>query len=339
MDGSNPTSVTEGGNFSLLGARDITVFESGTARYAAVAASNSDAVQILDITTPDSITAAGSISGTIDTNGLVLDGAESIDVFKRGGTTYAAVAAFRDDGVQIVKINDPLPAGAFVTTWETTIANQLIHIPLEVSGTLTIDWGDGNTDPVTANGTPSHTYTDPGEYRVSMTGGLSMINLGDLSSMEAAKLVSIDQWGDIEWSTMEDAFRGATNMEYRATDAPDLSGVTSIRYMFFQAGNFDGDLSGWDVSTVEDMYATFSNASSFNGDISGWVVSAVTDMSYMFEEADAFDQDISSWDVSQVTNMQYMFSQADAFNQDISSWVVSQVTDMRYMFRGADIFN
>ena len=77
-----------------------------------------------------------------------------------------------------------------------------------------------------------------------MTGaGLARINLGATGSTPAL-LDSIDQWGDIQWYTMQDAFREATNVIYDATDAPDLSGATSMQNMFRDASSFDGDLSG-----------------------------------------------------------------------------------------------
>ena len=50
----------------------------------------------------------------------------------------------------------------------------------------------------------------------------------------------------------------------------------------FSNSLFNGDISKWDVSNVEDMYAMFSN-SLFNGDISKWDVSNVKDMSDMFD--------------------------------------------------------
>ena len=95
-------------------------------------------------------------------------------------------------------------AGAFVTTWNVAASPYTISIPVEVrtDGTLTMDWGDGIITPVTTNGTQSHTYPASGEYQVSMTGDLSRIILGNTGST-ASKLASIDQWGDIEWSSME----------------------------------------------------------------------------------------------------------------------------------------
>ena len=56
-----------------------------------------------------------------------------------------------------------LPAGAFVTTWNVDTSPYTISIPLEVrsSGTITIDWGDGNTTDVIANSIQSHAVLGP----------------------------------------------------------------------------------------------------------------------------------------------------------------------------------
>ena len=232
------------------------------------------------------------------------------------------------------------PAGAFATTWDATASPYTVRIPLEVhSGeTLTIDWGDGTSAvDVTSDGTQSHTYSASGEYQVNMTGGLARINLA-ASGSTAGKLASIDQWGDIEWTTMREAFRGASNMVYGATDAPDLSGVSSMQNMFRDAETFDGDLSGWDVSGVTTMEFMFYNAGSFNQDLSSWNTANVTDTSFMFGNAGSFNQDLPSWNTASVTDMRYMFDGAAAFEGDISGWDVSSVTDMSFMFSSAAAF-
>ena len=102
---------------------------------------------------------------------------------------------------------------------------------------------------------------------------------------------------------------------------------------------FNQDISSWDVSNVTNMYAMFYDATSFNQDIGSWDVSNLTDMEFMFYDATSFNQDISSWDVSNVTNMYEMFENASSFNQPIGNWDVSNVTNMYEMFENASSFN
>ena len=233
-----------------------------------------------------------------------------------------------------------LPAGAFVTTWKPVSGSLEVRIPVEVhtGETLSVSWGDGESSTHTTNGIISHEYDSAGEYQVAMTGGLSRINLG-ASSSTASLLESIDQWGDIEWVTMNSAFLGASSMVYNAIDAPDLSGVTDMYYMFRGATSFDKPLNNWNVSAVTEMNSMFYRASSFNGDLSRWNVSSVTDMSLMFFGATAFNRPLNNWNVSAVTEMNSMFYRASSFNGDLSRWNVSSVTDMSLMFFGATAFN
>ena len=225
----------------------------------------------------------------------------------------------------------------FVTTWATTAANESITIPVGgAAGQYTVDWGDGSQETIT--GDASHQYPDAGTYTVSISGNFTRINLG-ADQASAQKLQSIRQWGGIQWGSMNNAFAGASNMVYNATDVPVLPGVTDMGGMFFDAASFNGDVSGWDVSGVTGMNGMFFDAASFNGDVSGWDVSGVTDMRAMFSGATSFDGDVSDWDVSGVTDMRAMFSGATSFDGDVSDWDVSGVTDIDSMFRDAASFN
>ena len=229
----------------------------------------------------------------------------------------------------------PLPADAFVTTWETTSAHEPITI--YASGTYTIDWGDEITDE-NVTGPKMHVYADAGNYTVAISGDLESISLSTPAT-NAAKLQSIEQWGDIEWTTMNGAFKNAVNMLYNATDVPNLSGVTDMSGMFANNSLFNGDISDWNVSGVTDMNHMFDYAYSFNRDLNGWNVSSVTNMNSMFHSADSFNGTISKWNVSSVTDMASMFRDASEFNSDISEWDVSGVTSMTRMFDSASEFN
>ena len=191
--------------------------------------------------------------------------------------------------------------------------------------------------------TDDHRITFPkkGIYRVSISGGSPAFN--QFRTLEEPfsgyKLKSIEQWGDIEWSTFSFAFANCFSLVINAKDSPNLNKVKSMNHMFYNALNFNSDISNWDVSNVTDMYGMFLGTAKFNQDISNWDVSNVTDMGYMFGFTSSFNQDISNWNVSNVTDMNSMFKDSDSFNQDISNWDVSNVTDMRGMFYNAESFN
>ena len=121
-----------------------------------------------------------------------------------------------------------LPVEHFVTTWRTSAANQDLTIPMHTGSTYnyTVIWGDGSNSTGVTGNTAAHTYATAGDYKVRIYGTFPGIHLD--GNTDASKLVSIDQWGSNPWASMDGAFADATNMIYRATDIPDLSGVTNM---------------------------------------------------------------------------------------------------------------
>ncbi|WP_422105424.1 BspA family leucine-rich repeat surface protein [Winogradskyella sp.] len=248
--------------------------------------------------------------------------------------------SFTDGGVDC--------GAAFITKWQTdnvgtSAANEITIATATSLGTTydySVDWGDG-TFTYNLTGDATHTYTNAGLYTVKINGDFPHMYFNN--GGDRLKLVEIEQWGDIAWSSMDRAFQGCQNLVISATDAPDLSNVTDMERMLQDAGtNIDmdlwADISNWDVSHVEDMSSLFRD-SNFNQNISTWIVDNVLDMKRMFQSNTAFNQNIASWNVGQVTNMFSMFLSANSFDQDISSWDVSQVQNMRDMFRNATNFD
>ena len=240
-------------------------------------------------------------------------------------------------------------SGEFITTWRIepgSVANRTITIPIheDSSYRYTVDWGDDLEDTTTYTSSTigaTHTYTNVAttDYQVAITGVFPRIYFNNDVPENLAKIISIDQWGNNRWDSMESAFEGNTNLRYNAKDTPDLSQVTDMSSMFINAQAFNGDIGGWDVSNVTNMKSMFQGASVFNGDISEWDVGNVINMESMFRFASDFNQNIGGWDVGKVTNMVDMFNRAGVFNQDISEWDVSQVTTMEDMFENASVFD
>lgn len=293
------------------------------------------------------------------------DGSLASTVSSGGSTAFSSAT---DTASLLVGTEEEEDTTSFITTWKTDNAgvsgDTEITIPTADSETYNydVDWdNDGTFDEFGLTDDATHDFGATGTYTIRIQGtfpGMFFISGGDKD-----KLLSVDQWGDIEWISLSGSFFGASNLEITATDAPNLSNVSDMTYAFRGSGLTDEDLSGWDVSTITTMVGTFQdtafngdisdwdvsnvtnmgamfyNAPSFNGDIDRWVTGSVTNMGYMFYGVTDFNQDIGSWNTSSVTSMNDMFAYADSFNQDISSWNTASVTNMATMFYNADSFN
>lgn len=255
---------------------------------------------------------------------------------------------FAYGGISQVQAQKP-----FVTVWASdssgVSADDQITIPGEGTN-YTIEWEHVHDSSISGSetGTDEHTLTFPeaGTYRVSISGDFTRINFGTYGingGGDENKLLTVEQWGDIGWSTMEEAFMNAGNLNVLATDTPDLSSVESTLNMFYNAKNLDAELSNWDVSNIVDMSGMFFGAEKFNGDISSWNTANVTAMGYMFSTEEgsttSFNQDISNWDVGKVQIMINMFARAASFNQDLGAWNTQSVVNTSGMFSGAVSFN
>lgn len=239
----------------------------------------------------------------------------------------------------------------FITKWNTSIrpfiTDTQISLPLDELGTynFNVSWGDGTSDIITSYNQEEvfHNYSSPGVYTVTIYGildGFTFSGVNDKSYNED-KIIDIVKWGDVKLSKYHQGayFYDCMYLNISALDAPDLSEINSLAYMFNYAENFNGDINHWDVSNINNMEKMFYVASNFNQSLNSWDVGQVTNMLWMFNGASKFNGDISSWNVSQVTNMNGMFYGTSDFNIDIGSWDVVQVTNMGSMFKYSYDFN
>ena len=231
----------------------------------------------------------------------------------------------------------------FVTTWKTDNPGSSNDLSITIPTTSTgyrydVDWeNDGTYDDFAVTGDITHEYRKAGTYTVSIRGAFPRIYFNN--SGDRQKIITIEQWGDIEWESMEEAFEGCSNLELNTTAPPNLINVTSMSGMFRNASSLNTDLDNWNVGAISDMSFLFAGASAFNGSIENWDVSNVTDMSFMFLESISFQGKLDLWDVNNVEKMSGMFQEATLFNGILTAWDVDSVVTMNSMFRDATSFN
>lgn len=299
------------------------------------------------------------------------------------------------DNNHTISINMPhvSQGSKFITTWETSQANEEIVIPLSGLGyDFYVDWGttqdndgDGSPDgyiPIithhsdAGNGTnpPSFKYPLAGTYTIEIMGGIDTDNNdiadgtgfpriyfnGGAEGQQVDKIRTIEQWGNIKWKSMDSAFEGCRNLNSVATDAPDLSGTTSLAQIFKDAISVNFNINAWDMSTIIDMSEMFSGASAFNNGDAGnngtkplnWEGKTVNveTMAKMFCKASAFNQSVNGWYAGKVKSMESMFEHATLFNNgEISNnassplaWnleTIPALTEVKSMFSNASAFN
>jgi surface protein len=242
---------------------------------------------------------------------------------------------------QIIKAQDE-----FIFIWQATNEEKRLDIPTNNNYVYnyTVNWGDGSVNN-NVNGDTHHTYLNNGNYTVTITGVFPALNSKKIITADYKfTMVSIEQWGNNQWKTMEGAFYGLQNLVINTDDIPDLSQCTSLAEMFSYCFDINHGThekwNQWNVSTITDMNGMFAS-SNFNKAISNWNTSNVIDMSDMFAYNHDFNQSIStlgnSWNVSNVTDMERMFILTD-FSQDITNWNVGNVTNMNQMFQGTESF-
>ena len=152
----------------------------------------------------------------------------------------------------------------FITTWKTDNVDRWSNsnstqIEIPGVGDYTVAWEQVGNSAVSgttnARGTVGINFPSAGTYKISITGnfrGMSFTTFSDRN-----KLLTVEQWGNFSWNSMESAFDGCSNMTYNATDMPNLSQITSLNAMFRGCKKFNGNISNWNVSNVRNMLKTW----------------------------------------------------------------------------------
>ena len=322
--------------------------------YANYAVDPTGITTISPITTPP----AGSVFTA--TNSLSINsstGVITIGSFRGGSTIRCTYPdGCYNEVVMLIqvpfKMNITIPAGS--TSFELK--------PQMSAGECFVDWGDSNSQTLTANTT--HSYASSGSdqtYPVKIFDSPSGSKFTGFNSSWSATsggyIDDIAQWGEIEWQNNK-WFINTSKSTITATDTPNLSQVTSLQQMFSSNGinsTFSGGsaISNWDVSTITNMSSMFWKVGSanFTQNLSNWDVSNVTTLqrfNYTYPEYLSYNQNwVADWGnkTSNVEDFSYFMyggkNNSIAVNSNMGNYNTSSATNMTYMFfnNGGDIAN
>lgn len=203
-------------------------------------------------------------------------------------------------------------------------------------------------------GAPLNPISSEATYRVQVSGENGFFNQIQFNNHQIIngnqpigivgdhyKILKIEQWGNIKWSSMERAFNNCESLDVTATDIPDLSIVTDLSNMFSNCKNLVANptINNWNISNITNLTGTFSGCDLFNQPLENWNTSNVTSMATTFLMAKNFNQPLGNWNTSKVVTTGSMFFNASQFNQPIGNWDMSSNLEMELMFQNAVKFN
>lgn len=163
-------------------------------------------------------------------------------------------------------------AAPFLATFRTTGPNESITLPLpqrdgtsgaDIIYNFTVDWGDTLSDVITAYDQAEivHTYADPGDHQISITGSMPMWKFD--SGPSATQILSLDDAGDVGFgvgmTSFKDMFEGCSNLTSVALF--DTSTGTTFAGMFSGASAIT-TIPNFDTSNGTTFLGMFNEATS-----------------------------------------------------------------------------
>jgi surface protein len=257
----------------------------------------------------------------------------------------------------------------FTVNWGDGSAIETLKYE-HVEGALSIDffnefWGENYGQ--NKDGKMYHTYTDPGEYTVVLSGYMEAMSQDYFEKtygiVPSCKISEVIDLGDMGWTSLKKAFWGCEHLtKFNGGIGPksitslnslfgysinlveinltnfNTENITDMGGMFRELSQIESlDLSNFDTSNVTAMWGMFNGATSLKDlDISSFDTSKVRSMNTMFEGTESLnDLDLSHFNTANVISMYGMFEDHGGASLDLSNFNTSNVSSMSSMFRGA----
>lgn len=175
----------------------------------------------------------------------------------------------------------------------------------------------------TTDVSPTYTFPSEGQHNFEIRGADDSLPLEGFSGIyvnntdDTSKLITIVQWGSMQWTSFESAFYGCSLLTAAATDEAPIGTATDFSSCFRNCTQFFSIGDNWDFSNATDLHlfarssgiVTFAPAS--HGD-------NILDMSEAFRAAQSLVT-IGTFSTSSCTNINSMCSSATKLT-DISGF-------------------
>jgi len=220
-------------------------------------------------------------------------------------------------------------ANEFVTQWEMPDGEFTFPTAAGASYDCDIDFGEGDGWASCSSYDDenfTHTYSSADTYNIRIRGTFSRIYIN--SSAISNYITRIVQWGDVGFTSLDYAFRGAANLRYCDDDSGTFgSNVAMWRGAFLQTDLRDFDTTNWDLGSCTNMMAAFAYSDAATLNTTNWDVADVEYFIQTFKEMKNLTTiDTAGWNVGSATTMDEMFRNCTALKEiDVSTWDVSNV--------------
>ena len=174
---------------------------------------------------------------------------------------------------------------AFKTTWNVAVGT--LTIPSQVGNyNCTVDWGDGTAPTRHTTGSLVHEYTTAGLCQISITGQYNGFWI-NYKPETRARLISVDAWGTVRFTSMRGTFEGCSNLaSIPSGSITGAENATDFAFCFNYCSSLTSIPSGLfdNVPNATDFSFCFYNCTSLISIPSGLFdnVPNVTDFSSCF---------------------------------------------------------
>ena len=157
-----------------------------------------------------------------------------------GSSRTATITVSAGDGKQnqteqVVTVSQTgLDLDAFILGIDITSSSLKTYLPFDKAIDATIDWGDGSIEENVTSAYPSHTYTDPGYYIVSVKGSVTSLNSYDIPDYGLGnQFREVYNWGRTGLTSMARAFQNCRELKRIPSDNTEaFAKVTTFHYAF-----------------------------------------------------------------------------------------------------------